>query len=140
MTLYLVDTCVWRDFYEHRFSKSGNPIGKYANEFFMKILDRKDKVVFSEGLFRELYTGYSKEDADNMLNLFIACNILKRIDITISESIEAENLSKNRNIPFIDCLNAVQARNHDALLITRDTHYFTDLKDIVKAYRPEDII
>ena len=106
----------------------------------MKVLEYKDRIIFSEGLFRELNAGYSKEEVDDMLNLFILCNILKRIEITTSESLEAERLSKERDIPFTDCLNAVQARDHDALLITRDTHYFIGLKDIVRAYRPEDII
>jgi hypothetical protein len=34
----------------------------------------------------------------------------------------------------------MQARYHDAILITRDKHFFINLKDIVKAYRPEELI
>jgi len=106
----------------------------------MKILKRKDKIIFSEGLFRELNAGYSRKEVDDMLAIFIACKILKKIDMTESESVEAEKLSKERNVPFMDCLNAVQARNHNAILITRDKHFFINLKDIVAALKPEEII
>ena len=38
MQKYYIDTCVWRDYYENRFSKSGKPFGKYAACLFMKII------------------------------------------------------------------------------------------------------
>ena len=137
MTVYLVDTCVWRDFYEDRVSKSGNPIGAYATDFFMKILKRKDKILFSEGLLKELSIDYNQEDIDDMLNILVQCNVLIKIDITKPEFLEAKQLSEGRTLPFIDCLNSVQARNHKAILVTRDEHYFNDLKDIISAVKPE---
>jgi predicted nucleic acid-binding protein len=138
MAVYLVDTCVWRDFYEDRISKSGTPIGKYATDFFMKILKRKDKILFSEGLLRELGKDYNQRDIDDMLNILMQCNVLTKIDILKAEFLEAKELSEERNLPFIDCLNSVQARNHQAILVTRDEHYFKNLKDIIKAVKPED--
>ena len=50
MAEYFIDTCVWRDFYEDRFSKSKKPLGKYAADLFIKILKNKDKILFSESL------------------------------------------------------------------------------------------
>jgi len=47
---YFIDTCIWRDFYEDRFSKSGRHLGKYVTELFIKILKRKDKILFSESI------------------------------------------------------------------------------------------
>ena len=49
-TKYFLDTCIWRDFYEDRFGKTGRPLGKYASNLFMKILKNKDKIVFSESM------------------------------------------------------------------------------------------
>ena len=43
---YLLDTCIWRDFYEDRFSKINRPLGKYAHDLFMKIIKNKNKKPF----------------------------------------------------------------------------------------------
>lgn len=139
MVVYLVDTCVWRDFYEDRTSKSGNPIGKYATVFFMKLLKRKDKIIFSEGLLRELRIDYNQKDINDMLNILIQCNVLTKIDVSKTEFLEAKQLSEKRRLPFMDCLNSVQARNNKAILVTRDEHYFKNLKDIIIAVKPEDV-
>ncbi len=73
---YILDTCIWRDFYEDRFSKSGKPFGKYATDLFMKILKNKDNIFFSESLIRELKRDYGKEDINDMLNLLVFNKIL----------------------------------------------------------------
>ena len=139
MSVYLVDTCVWRDFYEDRLSESGKAIGKYAADFFTKVLSRKDRIIHSETLAMELGRDYPAEEISGMLNVMVYSNVLSQIHITKEEFIEARQLSEQRKIPFVDCLNAVQARNHKAVLVTRDQHYFNQLKDISIAKRPEDI-
>ena len=48
--------------------------------------------------------------------LFINKRLI-RIDITKTEYSEAKNLSQMRKIPFVDCLNAIQARNHKAIMV-----------------------
>jgi predicted nucleic acid-binding protein len=138
--IYLVDTCIWRDFYEDRVSKTNAPIGKFASEFFMKVLQRKDTILFSEGLLRELGVDFSKKDINDMLTVFMYSNILMRIDITESDFLEAEKLALERNLPKIDCLNAIHARNYNAVLITRDRHYFENLQDIAFPLKPEQVI
>ena len=137
--IYLLDTCIWRDFYENRFSKMGRPLGKYATELFMRILKNKDKILFSEALFLELKRDYGQEDIKDMLNLLFLNKTLVRIEIIKEEYLEAKNLSQKRNIPFIDCLNAIQARNHKAIMVSQDDHYFKDLADITKSIKPEQI-
>jgi len=139
MVVYLVDTCVWRDFYENRISKSGSLIGKFAADFFLKVLKHKDNILYSEGLIKELRVDYDKDDVDDMLDMLIRCNVLKNIDIKKEEFFEAKQISEKRSLPFMDCLNAIQARNHNAILVTRDLHYFNKLKDIINAVRPEDV-
>ena len=98
--LYLVDTCIWRDFYEDRFGKSGRPIGKYASDLFMKILKKKYKILFSEGLVWELKKDYSEEQINDMLNLLFLNNILIRIEIIEKEYLEGkEDILRKNQIP-----------------------------------------
>jgi predicted nucleic acid-binding protein len=136
---YLIDTCIWRDFYENRFGKSRRPIGKYATDLFMEILKNKDKILFSEALVRELKKDYSEEDINDMLNLLFINKTLLRIEITKEEYSEAKKLSGERNLPFIDCLNAIQARNHKAIMVSRDEHFIKNLSNIVKPAKPENL-
>lgn len=132
---YLLDSCIWRDFYEDRFSKAGNPLGKYATNLFFKILKRKDKIVFSEALVWELKKDYDLKNINNMLNFLFMNKTLINIEITKKEHIKA----KERNIPFVDCLNAIQSRNHNFIMVSQDKHYFKNLNDIVKTIKPQEI-
>ena len=140
MTIYLIDTCVWRDFYQDRVSKSGNPLGKYANDFFIKIITKGDKVIFSEALVNELRIRFNEREINSMLNLLFMNKILVRIETTKEELIEAKKISEERTLPKIDCLNAIQARNHKAILISQDKHLLINLKDIAKVKKPQDLI
>jgi predicted nucleic acid-binding protein len=137
---YLIDTCVWRDFYENRFSRSNKPLGLYAYNFFVKILNNKEEIIFSETLIRELKKDYFEKEITDMLRLLVLNHSLIRIKITKEEYIEAKQLSKDRNVPFVDCVNAIHARNHNAILITQDKHFFNNLSDITKAVKPQNII
>lgn len=136
---YLLDTCVWRDYYENRFSKSGKPLGKYAANLFIRILKNKDKIIFSEALIWELKKDYREKDIYDMLNLLFVNNILIKIEVTKEDFLEAKKLSQEKNVPFVDCLNSVQARNHRAILVSQDQHFIKKLSDIVKPIKPEDI-
>ena len=136
---YVIDTCIWRDFYENRFSFSGKPLGKYATDLFMKILKNKDTILFSIGLVWELKRDYEEKEINDMLNLLVMNKILVKIEITKEEHEEAKKLAQERDIPFIDSLNAIHARNHKAIMVSQDLHFFKDLSDIVKPVKPEQI-
>jgi predicted nucleic acid-binding protein len=60
------------------------------------------------------------------------------IKIKEEEYIEAKNLAENRNLPFVDCLIAIEARNHNAIIISQDKH-FERLTDIAKTIKPQYI-
>lgn len=140
MTLkYILDTCIWRDFYENRFSRSGRHLGKEANDLFMKIIKSKNKILYSESLIWELKKDYDEKEVNDMLNFLFLAKILERIDIEKEEYLEAKKISEERNIPFIDCLNAIHARNHKTFMVSQDKHFIVDLKDITKTKRPSEI-
>ena len=136
---YLLDTCIWRDFYENRISKTGRPLGEYSHKLFMKIFKDKYQILYSESLIWELKKDYDDKEIEDMLNLLFLAKVLVRIEIAKEEHLEAKKLALERNIPFVDCLNAVHARNYKALLVSQDLHCLKNLKDIAKAVRPEEI-
>lgn len=140
MKKYFLDTCIWRDFYEDRMCFSGKSLGDLAADLIKKIAKTKSVIVFSETLFWELKKDYSLTDIENMLNFLFISGILKKVEITKEEYAEAKMLAEKKNVPFVDCLNAVQARNHAAIMISRDKHFFENLSGIVETKKPEDLI
>jgi len=136
---YFLDTCIWRDFYEDRFSKSGRHLGKEATDLFMRIIKKKDNILYSESLIWEMKKDYDEQEINDMLNFLFLTKILKRVKIKEDEYKEAKKLSQEKNIPFIDCLNAIHARNHNAVMISPDRHFIIDLKDITKTKKPSEI-
>jgi predicted nucleic acid-binding protein len=136
---YLIDTCIWRDFYEERFSKIGRPLGKYAGNLFQKILKNKDEIYYSDSLIWELKRRYSEEEIKDLLNVLFLTKTLIKIEIKKDEHLEAKKLAQERNIPYVDCLNAIHARNHHAVLVSQDPHIIKQLEDIAPAVRPEKI-
>ncbi len=140
MKKYFVDTCVLRDFYEDRLSKTGRPLGNYAAEFVLICAQKKYLLILSETLFWELKKDYPLKEVEKllkMLQLIIKIQITK---ITKEEYVQAKEISKLRKLPLVDCINAIQSKNHQATLITRDKHFFKYLSDIAQVKRPEDII
>ena len=79
------------------------------------------------------------EGISEMLGFLSACDVLIRVDITEDEYDEAKRISTERDLPLSDCINAVQARNHSALLVSQDKHILEDLSDISEVVRPEDV-
>ncbi len=87
-------------------------------------------IIFSDTLIWELKKDYNEQEINDMLNLLLINNVLIRIEITEEEHLEAKKLSQERDVPYVDCLNAIQARNHKAKMISQDAHFIEDLADI----------
>ncbi len=136
---FYIDTCIWRDFYEARFSKKGNPIGDYATSFFKKVMKNKDFLLFSELNIEELLIKYDKDEINYMLGILFRIGILKRIQIKEEHRSKARRISLLKNIPNPDALHAILAKENRAILVTRDKH-FRILKDTIKIKKPEEII
>lgn len=106
----------------------------------MKILKNKDNILFSESLIWDLKKDHNEREIKDMLNLLFINNILFKIEITKKEFQEAKKLSQEINIPLTDCLNVIQAKNHKAIMVSQDKHYFKNLSDITKTIKPQEII
>ena len=114
-------------------------MGKAAAKLFLKIIKNKDKILFSQSLILELEKDYQKDEIYDMLNLLYITGSLIRVEISKEEHLEAKHLTKKRKLPYVDCMNAIQARNNKAILISQDKHLIKDLADITKTVRPERI-
>ena len=114
-------------------------MGEYAASAFMKIFRKGNKVLFSESLIRELCKDYNEDEINEMLNFLFMSNILIKVEITKEEYLKAKELSEKRKLPFVDCLNAVEAINNKAIIVSQDEHFTKNLSDIVKVIKPQDI-
>lgn len=88
----------------------------------------------------KLRNDYDDDLINDMLNFLFLINILKKIETIKEDYLQAKKLVQERNIPFVDCLNAVQVRRLKAILVSQDKHLLNDLSDITKAKRPLEII
>jgi predicted nucleic acid-binding protein len=136
---YYLDSCIWRDHFENRFGPQGRPLGHYATKLMTKLIKDRAEIVFTDTVVDELEKDYAEEDVLDMFNMLFKIGVLKRVEISREEFVEAKSLSVKRTIPFGDALHTVIAKNNDAVLVSQDNH-FERLKDIVKVIRPEDII
>jgi hypothetical protein len=139
MKTYYLDTCIWRDFYEDRFGKSGRPLGRYAAELFMKILGRGDTILYSDMVTRELWADYGYSEINEMLNILFLCGVLVKVDIMDNDFIEAKKLSKERKVPLGDAIHAILSRNNNAIMVSQDDDYIA-LQDICTVVKPDKVI
>jgi predicted nucleic acid-binding protein len=139
MVNYHLDACIWLDYLEDRFGQGGRPLGNYAGKLFLKIMRDNATIFFSKVTATEMLNEIEPDKIDNILTITSALMRLKRVDFTKEDSDEADELSRQRNVPFTDALNAIIARNNNAIMVSQDKHY-QKLKDIVETKRPEDLI
>ena len=74
-----------------------------------------------------------------MLNLLFISDVLIRVEITKEEYLEAKSVSESKKLPFVDCLNAIQARNHQAMIVSQDEHFTKNLSSMVKVVKPQEV-
>jgi len=134
---YYIDTSIWIDLYEDRKGFNNEPLGDYALKLFSLIRAKKNNLVITDILIRELEMNYSLEEINGMMKPFE--NIIEKIVATREQRDEAKKIAEERNIPPGDVLHAIIARDNELILITRDKH-FRQLEDISKHHKPEDII
>lgn len=139
MQLYLLDTCVWRDFLEERDSSTGNELGKYATELIAKLILRRDKILLPDAVIAELHNDYDWNNISAMLQFLDAVGILVRKQAGLMHFKEAKELASKRNVSTADALIAILARENSGVLVTQDIHFFSRLLDIAKPVRPQDI-
>ena len=136
---YYLDTCIWRDFYEDRYDPNGKPLGRYAAEFILRLLGKGDLIFFSDLTVKELSIGLNRHEIERMFAFLFCTGNLVYVQVMEHEYSESLPEAKRRNIPASDVLHAIIARNHGAVLVTRDNH-FKKVRDIAMVKKPEELI
>ena len=136
---YYLDTCIWRDHYEARYSFGGKPLGDYASAFFAKAIQHKDIILFSDLTIHEMKEGFEEEEIHQMMNLLFISGTLKKVSIDAEDYKRAQKISIERGLPTGDVLHAIIAAKNNAFLVSQDNH-FQALKDIVHVKKAEHII
>ncbi|MBU4283963.1 MAG: PIN domain-containing protein [Nanoarchaeota archaeon] len=134
---YYIDTSIWIDLYENRKGYNDEPLGDFALKLFSLIKAKKNKLIITDILIRELEMSYSLEEINGMVKPFE--KIIEKVIATTEQRDESKKIAEERSLPPGDVLHAIIARDHNLILITRDKH-FRRLEDISKNYKPEDII
>jgi predicted nucleic acid-binding protein len=139
MKYYYLDSCIWRDHYEDRFGPGGRPLGRYATKLVMKIMKDRSSILVSDVVVRELSKEFGEEGINDMFKLLSLIGLVKMVNFSKKDAVEAERLARTKNIPIPDALHAVIARDNSAVLVSQDRH-FQLLTDTVEVRRPEDIL
>jgi rRNA-processing protein FCF1 len=135
---YLLDTCIWRDFYEARIGRGGRLLGKSAAALFLDLAVSKSEVLVPEIVIWELKKDYS--EVNNIISIAKELLSISIVLASAEQTDEAERLSISRDLPFADCLIAVMARDDAAISVSNDRHLLVCLADVVKTVLPQDAV
>lgn len=137
MARYYFDTSIWLDFLEDR-NQPNMPKSEWAKAFVKNIVAEENFIVYSDAITEELTDmGYTIIDFEELI--YPIRQILYAVDYSMKQYGKAKDLCKKRSVPLFDALHALIARDHRAILVSRDAH-FRELRDIVVCKKPEDLI
>ena len=131
---YYLDTSIWLDIYEKRGEN-----GEEAIELVKWIIKRKSLIFFSDFTIKEFKgLGFFATEIVDILSA-IKPDYLRKAHVFKEQLELARKLASKRNIPLIDTIHAVIARDNQLCLISRDQH-FNRLRDITKVKSPKEIL
>lgn len=137
MAKYYLDTSIWLDLLEDR-NEQGLPKGEYAEKLIEKIISKDGRIILSSIVTEELIKyGYNDSYLLELLKPLRRIIIYEKAND--KHSGRALDLARRRNLPRLDALHALLAKENKALIISRDAH-FKQLNDIAKCKKPENLI
>jgi len=137
MQRYYLDSCIWIDYFENR-SDRFRPLDEWAFSLIKNIIENNDVIIYSNLVKEELAELYSEEQIRNIFSI-VPKLLLIKVAIKESHIKEAITLSKRLKIPAKDATHAILARDNNAIMVTRDKHFY-ELKNEVFIVKPEDLI
>ena len=134
---YYFDTSIWLDFFVDR-DKPNLPKGKNVQDLINKIINGNNIIIYSDLIIYELTSlGYDKYEVEDLFKPFL--RVLVFLEHNKKQLGKGKDLSAKRNIPLLDAMHSLIARDNNAIMVTRDKH-FKELLDITKPKRPEELI
>ncbi len=137
MVRYYLDSCIWRDYFENR-SDRFRPLGDWALDLIKKIIHDEDIILYSDLIETELQGTYSEKEIKSLFYI-VPKEILVKVNSSPKQLKEAVLYSKKFNLPKKDALHAILASDNDAILVTRDKHFYDIWKELI-IKKPEDLI
>jgi len=138
MKRFYVDTNIWLDFALDR-KDSIRPLGEFAFQFFKKCIRNRWIVIYSNLVLRELSKQMEPEEInERCFSIVSEENLLRKVSFSEEQGEEAKAICKRLKVPFADAVHAVIARDENATLISRGTH-FGPLSEIISVALPEEI-
>lgn len=134
---YYLDSCIWIDYFENRSDKF-RPLGDWALRAIKKIISEGSVIIYSDLVEEELSAKISSDEAKQIMSIVPEENLLY-VEASPEQIIDATEFSKKFKIPAKDALHARIAMDNNAVLITRDKHFY-DIAKKVKIKKPEDLI
>lgn len=136
---FYLDTSIWRDYFEDR-SDNFKPLGEFAFQFLKNCLAKDFQLILSDVVILELKIRFSEQEINGLLASFEKAIVRVVASKEEYSEAKAEWLKREKRIPFKDVLHAIIAKNQNAVLISRDWHFFEELSAIVEAMKPEEVI
>jgi predicted nucleic acid-binding protein len=131
----IVDTNIYLDYLFKRRN------WKFAKKFFIDTISCKHKILLPKTIVDEL----DSQNATNDIELQILLNLRKKKKVffianekTIVSN--AKKLSIQRQLPFVDCLIALIAKEKQCIILSRDKHIYLNLADLADCFKPEDLV
>lgn len=142
MKSYYVDSCIYLNLWQNETDESGNPLWKYAKEFFEKVEYDSSIIHYSGYLLKELMFVFDEKQFVNKLELFNFSPNFKRLNLTKEEYELAKKIKKeNLEISFYDIIHMLLAKQTNSILVTRDRLIMQlAQKYSVAAKKPEDTL
>jgi predicted nucleic acid-binding protein len=140
--MFYVDSCVYINLWQKEVSKTGNPLWKFAQDFF-EYAEKGKKVIYVSGfVIKELGFVLDSAEFEKKKDIFNDEIRFRRI-IAIPEDYDnARRLESATNfeISFFDCMHVILARRLGATLITRDGDLIKVALSRCPTARPEDVV
>jgi predicted nucleic acid-binding protein len=133
---FYFDTSIFIDYYENR-NDTFRPLGEWAFKLLQLIQSENHTLLVSDRVLAELSSYYKEDEIKLLLKPFWAA--ITMITATAINVKEAAQIACERNLPKGDAIHALLAKEHNAILISRDRH-FEQLRDIANIRKPEEII
>ncbi|MBN1385562.1 type II toxin-antitoxin system VapC family toxin [Candidatus Woesearchaeota archaeon] len=141
MSRYYIDSCIWLNLFKKEGDETrGKPYHELAEEFLNLAETRKDEVVISTFVLKELK--YVLKEDFVVLTKRLNHMKLKLIEPDQHDYSLArfyERLSDYR-LSFGDCMHMAISKRYELLLITRDRKLLIFSRRFISAHRPEELL
>src|SRR3989344_2414934 len=142
MKSYYPDSCIYLNLWKKEVDEFGNPLWKFAKDFFEKAEGEGSIIYYSGFLLKELMFILSTEEYLNKRELFESSPNFKKVILSKEEyDLVRKIKDENAQISFYDIIHMLLAKKTGSILITRDKLLIEISKIFsVEARKPEEIL